>query len=174
MFCLSIPFYVLSVLSNRVAEPKLFFSAPAPAPTFNKFPLRLRSWLRLRLELWGCLFSQLLNEKVDFLWFLERISTFDPILYELWLNNTTLVCPGAGAGSRSRNFSIPAPAPAPAKSFGSGSVTLLSKLEKAVWKTVQKFMKAGGKSFCWWVGKIFTSVRLTRILKKNLVFKSLT
>jgi hypothetical protein len=45
---------------GRVAEPKLFDSAPAPAPTFKKFPLRLR------LELCGCLFSQLLNEKVDF------------------------------------------------------------------------------------------------------------
>jgi hypothetical protein len=33
---------------TRVAEPKLFFSAPAPAPapTFKKFPLRLP--LRLR------------------------------------------------------------------------------------------------------------------------------
>ncbi len=52
---------------NRVAEPKLFFSAPAS--TFKKFPLRLRSRLRLQLELWGCLFSQRLNEKVDFSWF---------------------------------------------------------------------------------------------------------
>jgi hypothetical protein len=45
-----------------VAEPKLFDSAPAPAPapTFKKLPLRLR------LELSGCLLSQLLNEKVDF------------------------------------------------------------------------------------------------------------
>jgi hypothetical protein len=49
---------------SRVAEPNLFDSAPALAPalalTFKKFRLRLR------LELCGCLFSQLLNEKVDF------------------------------------------------------------------------------------------------------------
>jgi hypothetical protein len=53
---------------SRVAEPKLFNSAPAPAQTFKKFPLRLplQSRLRLRHELCGCLFSQLLNEKVDF------------------------------------------------------------------------------------------------------------
>ncbi len=49
---------------SSVAEPKLFDSAPAPAPTFKKFLLRSRLWLRL--ELCGCLFSQLLNEKVDF------------------------------------------------------------------------------------------------------------
>ncbi len=47
----------------RVAEPKLFDSAPAPAPTLKKFRLRLPIPLRLRLELCGCLFSQLLNEK---------------------------------------------------------------------------------------------------------------
>jgi hypothetical protein len=28
--------------AGRVAEPKLFDSAPAPAPTYKKFPLRLR------------------------------------------------------------------------------------------------------------------------------------
>ncbi len=49
-----------------VAEPKLFVSAPAPAPTFRKFPLRHR----LRIKLFGYLFSQLLNEKVDFYDFL--------------------------------------------------------------------------------------------------------
>jgi hypothetical protein len=55
-----------SDLSTRVAEPKLFDSAPAP--TIKKFPLRLRlrSRLQLQLELCGCLFSQLLNEKVNF------------------------------------------------------------------------------------------------------------
>jgi hypothetical protein len=54
--------------TGRVAEPKLFDLAPAPAPTIKKFPLRLplRSRLRLQLELCGCLFSQLLNEKVNF------------------------------------------------------------------------------------------------------------
>ncbi len=52
----------LRLIATSVAEPKLpvFDSAPAPAPTFKKFRLRLR------LELCGCLFSQLLNEKVDF------------------------------------------------------------------------------------------------------------
>ncbi len=108
--------------STRVAEPKLFFSAPAP--TFKKFrlwlPLRLRS--RLRLEHWVCLFSQLLNEKVDFSWFFGK--NIDFWSYSIWImiKYTTLVCPGAGAGSQ--NFSIPAPAPA--KSFGSGSATLSS------------------------------------------------
>jgi hypothetical protein len=38
---------ILFIDTDRVAEPKLFFSAPAP--TFKKF--RLRSRLRLRLEL---------------------------------------------------------------------------------------------------------------------------
>jgi hypothetical protein len=58
--------YFFSLHILRVAEPKLFDSAPAaaPDPTIEKFPLRLP--LRLRLELCGCLFSQLLNEKVNF------------------------------------------------------------------------------------------------------------
>ncbi len=51
--------YTTTVCAS-VAELKLFVSAPAPAPTFKEFPLRLR------LELCGYLFSQLLNEKVDF------------------------------------------------------------------------------------------------------------
>ncbi len=115
---------------TRVAEPKLFFSAlaPAPAPTFKKFRLWLRSWLRLRLELWGCLFSQLLNEKVDFSWLFGK--NIDCWSYSIWImiKYTTLVSPGAGAGSRSRNFSIPAPAPTPAKSFGSGRLQLRLRL----------------------------------------------
>ncbi len=41
----------IPILVPSVAEPKLFDSAPAPAPTFKKFPLRLRSQLRLEL-LW--------------------------------------------------------------------------------------------------------------------------
>ncbi len=54
--------------NSSVAEPKLFDSAPAPAPalTFKKFLLQLPLRLRLRPELCGYLFSQLLNEKVDF------------------------------------------------------------------------------------------------------------
>ncbi len=82
----------------------------------------LRSRLRLRLELCGYLFSQLLNDKVDFSWLWKeyRLNSFF-WSYSIWImiKYTTLVWPGAGAGSRSRNFSIPAPAPAPAKSSGS-------------------------------------------------------
>jgi hypothetical protein len=65
------------ILQGRgsVAEPKLFVLAAAPAPTFKKFPLRL--WLRL--ELCGYLFSQLLNEKVDFSRLLGKI--YDLIHY---------------------------------------------------------------------------------------------
>ncbi len=40
--------------------------------TFKKFPLRSRLWLWLKLC--GYLFSQLLNEKVDFLWLLGKNS----------------------------------------------------------------------------------------------------
>jgi hypothetical protein len=58
---------------------QLFVSALAP--TFKKF----RLWLRL--ELCGYLFSQLLNENVDFLRLLGKniylIYFFDPIQYEL-------------------------------------------------------------------------------------------
>jgi hypothetical protein len=80
---------------NSVAEPKLFVSAPppAPSPTFKKFPLRLRRRLqlrlrsRLRLKLCGYLFSLLLNEKVDFSQLLGKnidlINFFDPIQYYL-------------------------------------------------------------------------------------------
>jgi hypothetical protein len=45
----------LKFLSSSVAEPKLFISAPAPAPTFKKF----RFWLRL--QVCNYLFAQLLN-----------------------------------------------------------------------------------------------------------------
>ncbi len=48
-----------ALMLNSVAEPKLRFVS-APAPTFKKFPLRLR------LQLCGYLFLQLLNKKVDF------------------------------------------------------------------------------------------------------------
>jgi hypothetical protein len=49
------------ILFSSAAEPKLFVLAAAPAPTFKKFPLRLRSRLRLRLQLCGYLFAQLSN-----------------------------------------------------------------------------------------------------------------
>ncbi len=121
----------ITVARARVAEPKLFDSAPAPAPapTFKKFRLRLPLRPRLQLELWGCLFSQLLNEKVDF-WKEYRLNSIF-WSYSIWImiKYTTLVCPGAGAGSRSRNFSIPAPAPA--KSFGSGSSSGSATLARA-------------------------------------------
>jgi hypothetical protein len=52
-------FYFKPVVILSVLEPILFVSAPAPAPTFKKFALRLR------LNLFGYLFSQLLNDKVD-------------------------------------------------------------------------------------------------------------
>jgi hypothetical protein len=58
-------------MNTSVAEPKLFILALAPA----------------RLELCGYLFSQVLNEKVDFSWLfgknIDLIHFFDPIQYEL-------------------------------------------------------------------------------------------
>jgi|LakMenE01Jun11ns_1017448.scaffolds.fasta_scaffold9500105_1 hypothetical protein len=108
-------------LLGRVAEPKLFFSAPAPdfqivsAPA----PAPAPTWA-LRVPVFTA-----------FKWKSRLFMTFwkeyrlNSIFwsYSIWImiKYTTLVCPGAGAESRSRNFSIPAPA----KSFGSGSATLL-------------------------------------------------
>jgi hypothetical protein len=46
--------------AHCVAEPKLFVSAPALAPAFKKFRLRLWSGLWLRLQLCNYLFAQLL------------------------------------------------------------------------------------------------------------------
>ncbi len=103
-------------ITSSVAEPKLFVLAPALAPTFKKFPLRLL----LRLKLCGYLFSQLLNEKVDFSWLLGKninlIHFFDPINMNYDLIHYFRL-PRAAAGSRSQNFSTLAPAPA--KSFSS-------------------------------------------------------
>ncbi len=100
----------------------------------NKFPLRLWSWLRLRLQLCGHLFAHFLNNKVDFpsclVKNIDLIHMLDPIQYELWLNNTTLVWPRSG--SQSRNFIYRLQlrlrqkvlAPCVSRS-GSGSITLL-------------------------------------------------
>jgi hypothetical protein len=64
-------------INFSVVEPKLFVSAPAPAQTFKKFPLRLQHRIRLRLKLFGYLFSQLLNDKVDLSWlFVKNIDLF--------------------------------------------------------------------------------------------------
>jgi hypothetical protein len=123
-------YYQINIVRPRVAEPKLFDSAPAPAPTFKRFRLRLwlRSRLRLRLELCGCLFSQLLNEKVDFSWLFRKkidlIQFFDPIQYELWLNTLLkfalelepepkLQYTGSSSGSGQKFRLRPAPAPQP-------------------------------------------------------------
>jgi hypothetical protein len=46
-------------LQGSVAEPKLIVSAPAPAPTFEKFWFWSRSWLQPQLG--RHLFAQLFN-----------------------------------------------------------------------------------------------------------------
>ncbi len=104
---------ITRIVRYSVAEPKLFDLAPAPAPTFKKFPLRLRLEL-----LWVPVFIAFKWKSRFFMTFWKEyrlISFFWS--YSLWImmKYTTLVWPGAGASSWSRNLSIPAPA----KSSGS-------------------------------------------------------
>jgi hypothetical protein len=133
--------YALIIWSKDFEEPlgsvlelKLFVSAPAPAPTFKKFRLRHQSRSRLRLKLFVYLFSELLNEKVDFSWlFVKNIDlqyfTLRSYSIGIMIIYTTLVWPGAGAGAETSVYrlqlrlrpKVPAPC---GSSSGSGSTTL--------------------------------------------------
>ncbi len=118
------------------------------------FPLRLRLSTSFRsgsssgagsgsrLELWGCLFSQLLNEEVDFSWFFGK--NIDFWSYSIWvmIKYTTLVCPGAGAETSvyrlQLRLRLQPKVSAPA---GSGSATLFYIIDFFYWLMIEPVLR---------------------------------
>jgi hypothetical protein len=109
--------YEFSRVFPRVAEPKLFFSAPAPAPAPEPAPtwaVRVPVFTAFK---WKSRFSWFFGKNIDF-W-----------SYSIWImiKYTTLVCPGAGAETSVR-LRLQPKVSAPA---GSGSATLVFPKIKA-------------------------------------------